>query len=171
MTAAIRDPDPVIVFDLKTQYSVKGEVPDAEYVIPLGQAAVVREGADVTLISLGSTVRTCTAAATTLAAQGIDAEIIDLRCLIPLDAATVLRSVNRTGRAILVEEAPEQMGWGATVASIIADEAFHSLRAPLRRLSTANVPSPYARALELASVVSADRVVQTARQLCIKEVR
>ncbi|WP_020660440.1 alpha-ketoacid dehydrogenase subunit beta [Amycolatopsis benzoatilytica] len=164
MTAAIRDPDPVIVLDLKAQYPVKGEVPDGEYVIPLGQASVVQRGADVTLIALGSTVRTCVEAAEKLEEEAIAATVIDLRCLVPLDAATVLGEVATTGRAVIVEEGPEQLGWGTTVASILADEAFDHLRAPVRRLCSANVPTPYAGALESAAQVSVDAVVDAARK-------
>lgn len=164
MTAAIRDPDPVIVFDLKAQYPVKSDVPDGEYIIPLGEAAVLRTGTDVTLIGLGSTVRTCTGAATALHEQGIDATVIDLRCLVPLDAATALADVTKTGRAVIVEEGPEQLGWGTTMASILAEEAFDALRAPIRRLASANVPMPYAGALETAALVSVNDIVNVAHQ-------
>jgi pyruvate dehydrogenase E1 component beta subunit len=164
MTAAIRDPDPVIVLDLKAQYTVKGEVPDGEHVIPLGRARLVREGTDATLVALGSTVRTCEQAAETLAADGIAVTVLDLRCLVPLDAAAVLESVGKTGRAIIVEESPEQLGWGATMAAILAEEAFDALRAPVRRLTCANVPMPYAGVLEEGAMVSADQVTAAVRK-------
>lgn len=164
MSAAIRDEDPVIVFEPKALYPVKGEVPEGEYVIPLGQAAALRRGTDLTLIGLGTTVGVCVEAAETLAGEGIDAEVIDLRCLIPLDATSVLSSVRKTGRAVIVEEGPVQLSWGTTVAALLAEEAFDALRAPVRRLTGANVPMPYAAALEEAARVSAARVVAEVRK-------
>lgn len=165
MTAAIRDPDPVAVLEPKAFYPVKGEVPDGEYTIPLGRAATLREGGDVTLVGLGTTVRTCATAAESLAAEGISATVLDLRCLVPLDVATVLAAVRATGRVVIVEEGFAQLGWGATLATILAEEAFDALRSPVRRLASANVPTPYARALEVASTASADDVVIQVRAM------
>ena len=135
LAAAIRDDDPVMVFEHKALYGRKEEIGDGEQVVPLGQARTVRAGRDVTLVGLSITVGTCLAAAQELAAEGIEAEVIDLRTLVPLDAATVLASVARSGRLVVVEENPGQLGWGASVAAIAAQEAFGSLTAPVTRVS------------------------------------
>ena len=137
MAAAIRDPDPVIVCDSKALLAVKGEVPDGEHVLPLGTAAVVREGSDVTIVSLASMVpRSLEAAERLEADHGISAEVIDLRCLVPLDVATVLASVEKTSRLFTVEENPRLCGWGAEIVSIVADEAFYELDGPPVRITT-----------------------------------
>ena len=165
LAAAIRDDDPVMVFEHKALYGRKEEIGDAEQVVPLGQARTVRAGRDVTLVGLSITVGTCLAAADELAAQGIDAEVIDLRTLVPLDAATVLASVARTGRLVVVEENPGQLGWGASIAAIAAQEAFGDLAAPVTRVSGGNVPLPVAASLEAEVDVSVPRVVTAARGL------
>ena len=161
IAAAIRDDDPVLVFEHKALYGSKGQVPDGEHVLPLGQAAVLREGDDVTLVGLSLTVGTCLAAADRLAAAGISATVLDLRTLVPLDAAAVLGSVRRTGHAVIVEENPGQLGWGAAIAAILAEEAFADLDGPVLRVSGGNVPLPVAAPLEAEVSVSADRVVAT----------
>jgi len=134
-------------------------------VLPLGQARIARPGADVTLAGLSITVGTCLAAAAELAAEGIEAEVIDLRTLVPLDAATVLGSVARTGRLVVAEENPGQLGWGASVAAIVAQEAFGALAAPVTRVSGGNVPLPVAASLEAEVVVSAARVAGAVRSV------
>lgn len=164
LAAAIRDDDPVLVFEHKALYGRKGEVPDSEHVVPLGQAAVTRPGTDVTLVGLSLTVETATAAAAELASDGISAEVIDLRCLVPLDAATVLESARRTGHVVIVEENPGQLGWGAAVAAILAEEAFDDLDGPVRRVSGGNIPLPVAAPLEAEVSVSAARVVAAVRR-------
>ena len=141
LAAAIRDDDPVMVFEHKALYGRREEVPDGEHVLPLGQARTVRPGGDVTLVGLSITVGTCLAAADELAGEGIAAEVIDLRTLVPLDAAAVLASVRRTGRLVVVEENPGQLGWGAAIAAIAAEEAFGALAAPVARVSGGNVPA------------------------------
>jgi pyruvate/2-oxoglutarate/acetoin dehydrogenase E1 component len=167
LAAAIRDDDPVMVFEHKALYGRKealpGSGPGGEHVLPLGQARIVRPGADVTLVGLSITVGTCEAAAAELAAEGIEAEVIDLRTLVPLDAATVLGSVARTGRLVVVEENPGQLGWGASVAAIAAQEAFGSLAAPVTRVSGGNVPLPVAASLEAEVDVSVPRVAGAVR--------
>ena len=125
--------------------------------VELGQARRARPGADVTLVALAATVPMALAAAEQLAGEGISAEVIDLRCLVPLDMATVLASVARTSRLLIVEENPYQGGWGGTVASIVADEGFELLDAPVRRVAAACVPLPFADALE-------DQVIPTVGQ-------
>ena len=163
LAAAIRDDDPVMVFEHKALYARKQDIPDGEYVLPLGQAATVRKGNDVTLVGLSITVGTCLAAADELAADGVQAEVIDLRTLVPLDAAAVLESVGRTGRLVVAEENPGQLGWGAAVAAIVAQEAFGALTAPVTRVSGGNVPLPVAAPLEAEVDVSARRVVAAVR--------
>lgn len=162
LAAAIRDDDPVIVFEHKALYARKQEVPDGEQVIPLGRARQVRAGGDVTLVGLSLTVETCVAAAAELAERGVEAEVIDLRTLVPLDAASVLASVRSTGRLVVVEENPGQLGWGAAIASIVAQEAFDALVAPVTRVSGGNVPLPVATPLEAAVAVTPARVVAAA---------
>jgi pyruvate dehydrogenase E1 component beta subunit len=159
LAAAIRDEDPVLVFEHKALYGRKEEVGDGEHVLPLGQARTVRAGGDVTLVGLSITVGICLAAADQLAADGVAAEVIDLRTLVPLDAAAVLASVRRTGRLVIVEENPGQLGWGAAIAAIAAEEAFGDLAAPVTRVSGGNVPLPVAASLEAEVDVSPARVV------------
>ncbi len=159
LAAAIRDEDPVLVFEHKALYGSKEEFPGGEHVLPLGRARTVRAGRDVTLVGLSITVGTCLAAADRLAADGVAAEVLDLRTLVPLDAATVLASVRRTGRLLIAEENPGQLGWGAAIAAIAAEEAFGDLAAPVARVSGGNVPLPVAASLEAEVDVSPARVV------------
>lgn len=158
LAAAIRDNDPVLVFEHKALYAGREDVPDGEHVVPLGRARTVRTGSDVTLVGLSITVGICAAAAGELAAQGIEAEVIDLRTLVPLDAAAILASVRRTGRLVVVEENPGQLGWGAAIVAIAAEEAFGALVAPVTRVSGGNVPLPVAAPLEAEVDVSPQRV-------------
>ncbi len=162
MAAAIRDEDPVIVCEHKALFAEKGDVPAGEHVVPLGQAAVVREGSDVTLVALAAMVPRALAAAERLAADhGVDAEVIDLRSLIPLDAQTILGSVAKTSRLFTIEENPRVGGWGAEIVSLVADEGFYSLDAPLVRITTPHIPLPSAAALEDLALPSVDRIVET----------
>ena len=165
MAAAIRDPDPVIVCEHKALLPVKGDVPDAEHVLPLGRAAVVREGADCTIVALAAMVpRALEAAARLETEAGISAEVIDLRSLVPLDVATILASVEKTSRLFTVEENPRLCGWGAEIVSLVADEGFYSLDAPLVRITTPHIPLPAAAALEDATLPTVDRITQTVRR-------
>ena len=162
MAASIRDDDPVIFCAHKALFATKGEVPNGEHVLPLGQAAVLREGGDVTIVALAAMVpRALEAAGRLQDEHGISAEVIDLRCLIPLDARTVLQSVAKTSRLFTVEENPRALGWGAEVASIVADEGFYSLDAPIVRITTPHVPLPSASVLEDAVLPTVDRIVET----------
>ena len=165
MASAIRSDDPVVFFEHKGLFASKGPAAPPEHVVPLGQASVVREGTDVTLVSLAYTVPMALTAADRLAGEGISAEVVDLRCLIPLDMATVLASVGRTSRLVVVEENPYQGGWGGTVVSIVADEGFELLDAPIRRVAAENVPLPFADALEDRVMPTVDKVVETVRKL------
>jgi pyruvate dehydrogenase E1 component beta subunit len=164
MVAAIRDPDPVVFFEHKGLLADKGEVPDGEHVVPLGQAAVVREGAAATIVARAAMVPRARAAAERLATEaGINAEVIDLRTLVPLDAQAILRSVQKTGRLFTVEENPRLCGWGAEIVSLVADDGFWSLEAPLVRITTPHIPLPSAAALEDAARPTVDAIVTTVR--------
>jgi pyruvate/2-oxoglutarate/acetoin dehydrogenase E1 component len=164
MKAAIRDDNPVLFFtDLGLLYApTESDAGD----VPLGKAAVRREGVDVTLVSYGKTVGACIEAAAELSVDGIGAEVIDLRTIKPLDKQTVLASVRKTGRAIVVHEASGMCGVGAEIAAILAEEAFESLRAPIVRLTGPDAPAPASFALEQAFAPGAARIAVTARTLC-----
>jgi pyruvate/2-oxoglutarate/acetoin dehydrogenase E1 component len=165
LAAAVRDDDPVIVCEHKALFAEKGDVPEGEHLVPLGEAAVVREGTDVTLVALAAMVPRAAAAADRLAADhGIDAEVIDLRSLIPLDAQAILRSVAKTSRLFTIEENPRVGGWGAEIVSLVADEGFYDLDAPLVRITTPHIPLPSAAALEDLAVPSVDRIVETIKR-------
>ena len=162
MAAAIRDPDPVVFCEHKALFAIKGEVPDGEHVVPLGEAAIVRKGSDVTIVALAAMVPRALEAAERLAADhGISAEVIDLRCLVPLDVTTVLTSVTKTSRLFTVEENPRLCGWGAEIVSLVADEGFYSLDAPIVRITTPHIPLPSAAALEDMAIPTVDRIVDT----------
>jgi acetoin:2,6-dichlorophenolindophenol oxidoreductase subunit beta len=165
LAAAVRSDDPVVFFEHKGLMASRGEAPPPGHVVPLGQAAIVRPGTDVTVVALAATVPLALAAADELAASGVSAEVIDLRCLVPLDMATVLESVGRTSRVLIVEENPYQGGWGGTVASIIADEGFESLDAPIRRVAAECVPLPFADALEDEVIPTTEKVTAALRRL------
>ncbi|HEY2958176.1 MAG TPA: transketolase C-terminal domain-containing protein, partial [Actinomycetota bacterium] len=164
MASAIRSDDPVLVFEHKKLLASKGEVPPEGHLVPLGRAEVRRRGQDVTVVALASTVPTALAAAERLAEDGVSAEVVDLRCLVPLDARTVLDSVAATSRLVIVEENPYQGGWGATLASIVAEEAFFDLDAPVRRVAGECVPLPFAANLEDAVVPSVDKLAEAVRR-------
>jgi acetoin:2,6-dichlorophenolindophenol oxidoreductase subunit beta len=165
MVAAIRDDDPVIFCEHKALLATKGEVPDGDHVVPLGEAAVVREGTDCTLVALAAMVPRALEAAERLAAEaGISAEVLDLRTLVPLDTRAILTSVAKTSRLFTIEENPRLLGWGAEIVSLVADEGFWSLDAPLVRITTPHVPLPAAPALEDAAIPTVDRIVSVVRQ-------
>ena len=166
MASAIRSDDPVVFFEHKGLFASKGETAPEGHVVPLGQAAIARPGTDLTIVGLAATVPMAVAAAGVLAADGISAEVVDLRCLVPLDMATVLASVAKTSRLLIVEENPYQGGWGGTIASIVADEGFELLDAPIRRLAAACVPLPFADALEQEVIPTVAKVTTAARTLC-----
>ncbi len=165
MASAIRSEDPVVFFEHKGLFASKGPAAPDGYVVPLGQAAIARSGSDITIVGLAATVPMALAAADRLAGEGVSAEVLDLRCLVPLDMATVLASVDRTSRLLIVEENPYQGGWGGTVASIVADEGFELLDAPVRRVAAACVPLPFADALEQRVIPTVDSVSAAIRAL------
>ncbi|MHC3467709.1 alpha-ketoacid dehydrogenase subunit beta [Streptomyces sp. 7R007] len=165
MAAAIRSDDPVVFFEHKGLLASKGTPAPPDHVVELGRAAVVREGGDVTLVALAAMVPVALTAAERLAEEGIHAEVVDLRTLVPLDTATVLASLGRTSRLVTVEENPYQGGWGATLVSVVADEGFGLLDAPVRRIAGECVPLPFADALEERVIPTADKVVAAVRSL------
>ncbi len=160
LAAAVRDPDPVLVFEHKSLYPTKGEVPDGELVGHLGQAALRRQGGDLTLVALAAMVPVALEAAERLAAEGVQATVIDLRSLVPLDVSTVLSSVSATGHLVTVEENPRLCGWGAELASIVAEECFYDLDGPIVRVTTPHVPLPAADSLEDLARPSVARVLE-----------
>lgn len=164
LAAAVRDDDPVLFFESKSLYPTKGEVPDGEIVDALGEAAVLRRGADCTIVALAAMVPRALAAAETLAELGIEATVVDLRSLVPLDARTLLDSVARTGRLFTVEENPRLCGWGAELVSLVVEEIWPDLEGPPVRITTPHVPLPAADALEDHAIPSTARVVETVRK-------
>ena len=160
LAASIRDPDPVLFFEQKSLYGIKGEVPDGEHVDQLGKAKILREGTDVTIIALAAMVRHANKAADILANEhGISAEIIDVRSLVPLDVTTIFESVTKTGRLVTVEENPRLCGWGAEVSSLVSEELFWNLDGPVIRVTTPHIPLPSADTLEDAVLPSAPKIV------------
>jgi acetoin:2,6-dichlorophenolindophenol oxidoreductase subunit beta len=165
LKTAIRDDNPVVFVEDKMDYAVKGEVPDGEYTVPLGVADVKRAGEDVTIVATSSMVRVALAAAEQLTVDGISAEVVDPRTLVPLDRDTLVRSAQKTGRAIVVDEGHRGYGASAELAAVIAEDAFWSLDAPVRRLAALDVPIPFSPPLEDETVPTPDLVAQTAREL------
>jgi pyruvate dehydrogenase E1 component beta subunit len=161
---ALQDPDPVLVFEHGSLYGEQGELAEDAGAVDIDRAAIRREGTDVTLIGWGGTLRLALDAADRLAADGIGAEVVDLRVLRPLDAATVVASAVRTHRAVVVDEGWRTAGFSAEVAARIAEEAFYDLEAPVARVCTAEVPIPYAKHLEDAALPQVDDVVLAARR-------
>ena len=161
MAAAIRDDDPVLFFEHKGLYASKADVPDGDIVDSLGTAKVRREGSDATILALGLMVPRALEAAESLARNGIEAEVIDVRSLVPLDARTILGSVAKTGRLFTVEENPRLLGWGAEIAAIAVDECFWDLDGPIQRITTPHVPLPAADSLEDLVIPSAELVATT----------
>ena len=161
LAASIRDPDPVLFFEQKSLYGTKSDVPDGEHVVPLGQAAVAREGSDVTIVALAAMVPRALKAAEALQSEhSISAEVIDVRSLVPLDTTTIFTSVAKTGRLVTVEENPRLCGWGAEVSSLVAEELFWDLDSPIVRVTTPHIPLPSADALEDAVMPSPARIVE-----------
>jgi acetoin:2,6-dichlorophenolindophenol oxidoreductase subunit beta len=177
LKSAVRDDNPVLIFEHKLLYGSKGprsekgalspigEVPDEEYLVPIGKGIIRREGKDVTIVGKLLTVYRALAAADELAKEGIEAEVIDPRTLVPLDKELILESVRKTGRLLIVEEDNRTNGWAAEIAAIAAEEAFFWLDAPIKRLSAPDTPPPFAPVLERAYVPGVEQVVAAARSL------
>jgi len=169
LKTALRDDNPVVIFEDKLMYNDKAEVPEDDYLLPFGEAAILREGRDVTLIGLSSMVQACTGAADILAKDGISAEVIDPRTLVPFDEDTLLQSVRKTSRAVVVDEGHRNFGVTGEIASRISEKAFYHLDAPVRRLGAMDVPVPFSPALEDLTVPTAEDVAAAARALVLAE--
>jgi pyruvate dehydrogenase E1 component beta subunit len=168
LKTAIRDPNPVVFIEQKLLYRQKGPVPDAgeDFTIPLGVADVKRSGKDLTIVTYGRMVQRSLEAAKALASEGIEAEVIDIRSLVPLDAGCIIGSVKKTGKVMIVHEACRTGGFGGEIAAVIADsEAFFHLDAPIRRVAGLDVPIPYNPVLEANVVPTFDAIVAAARDL------
>ena len=165
LKAAIRSDDPVVYFEHKNIWGLEGEVPDADVAIPFGVARTARPGRDVTIVTWSATVHAATAAAETLAGEGVEAEVIDLRTLWPWDRAAVFASVERTGRLIVAHEAVQVGGFGAEVAATVAEHCFGALKAPVRRLGSPRVPIAYAPPLEDLLRVTPAKIAEAARAI------
>ncbi len=166
LKTAIRDENPVVFFEDKMMYQLKGPVPEGEYTIPFGVADIKRLGTDITLVATSSMVQVCLAAAEVLEQAGISAEIIDPRTTFPLDKQTLIDSAKKTSRAIVVDEGYERYGVTAEIASVIADGAFYYLDAPVKRMGAMDVPVPFSPVLEDLTVPTAETVAELAKTLC-----
>ena len=162
---AIRDEDPVIFLEHKMLYDFSGEVPDEAYTVPFGEAGIVREGKDVTLISLGKMVNVCQEAADELAKENVAASILDLRTISPLDEETILEFTEETGRVVVVDEADPRCGVAADVSSIIVEKAFSDLKAPIKKVTPPHSPVPYAPNLEQAFLPSSQNVIDAVKEV------
>ena len=163
---AVRDDDPVIFFEHKVLYDeVTGDVPEAPYTIPFGEAAFVRDGKDVTIVALGRMVHMALQAAQELEADGIDVEIVDPRTISPLDEDAILESVEKTGRLVVVDEAYPRCGMAADIASLVAEQAFDALRAPIRKVTPPHTPVPFSPELEDGFIPSPNKIAAAVREV------
>jgi pyruvate dehydrogenase E1 component beta subunit len=169
LISSIRDDNPVMFFEHKLLYPVKGPVPEEPYTIPLGKADVKREGSDVTVIGLALTVHQALEAANILAKEGISVEVVDPRTIMPFDKEAILKSVRKTGRVVIVDEDYDRCGFASWVAAIIADEAFEYLDAPIKRITTPNVPIPFSPPLEKYILPSTEKIVRVVKALLGKK--
>lgn len=165
MIQAIRDDDPVLFLEHKIMYDLKCEVPDDPYTIPFGEAAFPRQGNDVTIVAMSNMVTRAIEAADLLAKEGIHCDVIDPRTVSPLDEESILESVEVTGRLVVVDEAHERCSLAADISSIVAEKAFSSLRAPIRKVTAPHAPVPFSPVLEDAYVPSVDRIVSAVRDV------
>lgn len=165
LKTAIRDDNPVLFIEYRSLYGRKGPVPDGDYTVPFGRAAVKREGKDITLIGIGSQVVNCLEAAAALAKEGISAEVVDPRTISPLDTVGLSTSVRKTGRCVIAEEGHRRGGVGAEIAASIQGEAFDALRAPIERVAALDVPIPVQTMLERLVLPDAEKVANAARKV------
>ena len=165
LASAIREDNPVLFIEHKLLYATKGTVPDGEHLVPLGEADVKRPGRDLTIVTISHMVQKALRAALRLAAQGIEAEVIDLRTLAPLDLGTVLRSVRKTNRVVIAHEACRRGGFGGELAAQIQEEAFDFLDAPIQRVGALDVPIPYSKPMEEYVIPDEERIVTAARRV------
>jgi pyruvate dehydrogenase E1 component beta subunit len=163
MTQAIRDNDPVMFFEHKALYDLAGPVPEESYALPFGEANVVREGGDVTIVALGRMVHTSLEAAEQLAAAGVECEVVDLRTTSPLDEDTVLESVENTGRLVVVDEAHPRCSMATDISALVARKAFGALRAPVEMVTAPHTPVPFSNALEDIYIPDAQRVANAVK--------
>ncbi|MER3455756.1 MAG: alpha-ketoacid dehydrogenase subunit beta [candidate division GAL15 bacterium] len=166
LKTAIRDDNPVLFFEDKMMYQVKGPVPEGEYTIPFGVADVKRPGRHVTLVATSSMVYVALEAAELLQQEGIEAEVVDPRTTVPLDVDTLVRSARKTGRVVVVDEGHRRYGVTAEIAAVIAEEAFYDLEAPVRRVAALDVPVPFSPVLEDQTVPTPQQVAAVAREVC-----
>jgi acetoin:2,6-dichlorophenolindophenol oxidoreductase subunit beta len=169
LKSAIRDDNPVIFFEDKMMYQLKGPVPAEEYLIPLGLADIKRTGSDITLVATSSMVHVAMTSAAALENNGISAEVVDVRTTVPLDKRTIVESVKKTSRAIVIDEGYQAYGVTAEIASVIADEAFYYLDAPVKRMGAMDVPVPFSPVLEDQTVPTSESVSAVAKKLCNKQ--
>ncbi len=166
LTAALRDGNPVIVCEHIAMYQMKGEMPEGEYIVPIGKAAISRSGKDVTLVGVSMTARHALTAAEELAKDGIDAEVVDLRSVSPLDENTILQSVAKTGRLVIADEANPMCGLASHIAGIVASKGFSSLHAAIELVTPPHAPVPFSPVLEDAYLPSPEKIVVAARKAC-----
>jgi len=168
LKTAIRDDNPVVIFEDKMMYQVMGYVPEEEYMIPFGVADIKREGEDITLVATSSMVQVALEAAEMLADIGLSAEVVDPRTMVPLDKETLIQSAKKTSRAIVIDEGHQSYGVSAELASVIAEGAFYYLDAPVKRMGAMDVPIPFSPALENITVPTPKKVLEMAKALCGK---
>jgi len=164
LISAIRDPNPVAFFEHRLLYGMEGEVPEEPYTVPFGVANLVREGGDVTVVAVGKMVQEAAKAADTLKGD-VSVEVIDPRTLVPLDEEAILRSVQKTGRLVVVDEDYERCGFSAEVAAVVAEKGFHSLKAPVARVANPNTPIPFNRSLERHVLPDADKIIRAIKSV------
>ncbi|WP_016729956.1 alpha-ketoacid dehydrogenase subunit beta [Saccharolobus islandicus] len=165
LISSIHDDNPVVFLEHKVLYGIKGEVPEEEYTIPLGKADIKREGSDITIIGIARTVWHSLEAAEQLSKEGISVEVIDVRSIVPFDKETVIKSVKKTGRVVIVDEDYDRCGFASWVSSIIADEAFEYLDAPIKRITTPNVPIPFSPPLEQYILPDSKKIINTVKSI------
>jgi pyruvate dehydrogenase E1 component beta subunit len=165
LKAAIRSDDPVLFIEHHTLYQIRGEVPAEEYVVPIGSSDVKREGTDVTLVAYSQGLQVALEAASALAQEGIEAEVVDLRSLRPLDMGPVIASFRKTLKAVIVEEGYRSYGIGAEIAARLQEEAFDYMDAPIKRVAQFEVPLPYSRELEQSALINKDRVIAAVKEI------
>ena len=166
LKAAIRSDDPVLYFEHKVLFPMKGPVPDGDHIVPIGKANVSRAGKDVTIVSYSLMMHRALEAAEKLAAEGVQAEVIDLRTISPIDKETIFESVRKTKRLVIVHEAVKQGGVGAEISALVAEEMIDWLDAPIRRIGAPFVPVPFSPPLEQLVKISADHIVKTVKEFC-----
>jgi acetoin:2,6-dichlorophenolindophenol oxidoreductase subunit beta len=165
LRTAVRTDDPVVIFEDATLWTRKQEVPDGEFFVPLGEARIVREGTDVTVVAIAGSVYHAQAAAEVLEGEGISVELIDPRTLVPLDSDSIVKSVAKTGRLVVVDPANRTCSAASEIAAIVAEEAFDALKAPVRRVTTPNVPIPFSPPMEKPLYPNKDRIIAAVREV------